>query len=66
MDEYELHDSFFPAPLLYRYISEPPTSLPKTLYNPSKFSAVDGPYRSKARTIYEELRSNLIRYACLY
>ncbi|CAL9216405.1 unnamed protein product [Arabidopsis halleri] len=25
------------------------------------YSTVDGPYRSKARTIYEELRSNLIR-----
>lgn len=27
---------------------------------------MDGPYSDKARTIYEELRSNLIRYPWLY
>ena len=73
MDEHELHDSFISAPLLYRYF--PLLLLSKEVRHyftwllsysfglPCvQFLAVDGPYSDKARAIYKELRSNLIRY----
>lgn len=75
MDEHELHDSFISAPLLYRYF--PILQHSKEDYKASifnfflhqymlvlpcvKFLEVDGPYSEKARAIYKELRSNLIR-----
>jgi hypothetical protein len=64
LDKHELQSSFSTPPLFKRYICRYSTLLCFLKLICRLNFAENGPYRNKAKAIYTELRSNLIRY-CL-